>query len=180
MADTRYKKGHGLGSANVRWAGDSPSQACGRLRARALFPGVHKCEVNGCSLTAERHHKDGNTGNNDRSNISFLCNKHHKAVDGRMWRPEFHAWRKGRTLSAEHRAKIGAALVGRFCSDKTRAKLSAATTAHYVGIPKPTACPHGHQYDEANTRIDRRGVRCCRACARERAMRGYWAIRRAS
>lgn len=32
-----------------------------------------------------------------------------------------------------------------------------------------TACPHGHPYDEANTRIRPDGTRACRACARARA-----------
>lgn len=32
-----------------------------------------------------------------------------------------------------------------------------------------TRCPRNHEYTEANTRIDARGSRCCRACAREKA-----------
>lgn len=32
-----------------------------------------------------------------------------------------------------------------------------------------THCPRGHAYDAPNTRVDRRGIRNCRACARERA-----------
>lgn len=31
-----------------------------------------------------------------------------------------------------------------------------------------THCPRGHEYDEANTYISKKGCRCCRACARER------------
>lgn len=31
-----------------------------------------------------------------------------------------------------------------------------------------TRCPAGHLYDEANTRIDKRGSRICRACDRDR------------
>ena len=30
-----------------------------------------------------------------------------------------------------------------------------------------THCPKGHPYDEANTRINKKGWRCCRACQRE-------------
>jgi hypothetical protein len=30
-----------------------------------------------------------------------------------------------------------------------------------------THCPHGHPYDAANTYIDKRGGRHCRACSRE-------------
>lgn len=27
-------------------------------------------------------------------------------------------------------------------------------------------CPHGHPFDQANTRVNKRGARCCRTCAR--------------
>jgi hypothetical protein len=36
------------------------------------------------------------------------------------------------------------------------------------GMSRRTHCPHGHAYDAENTRIDRRGHRRCRRCARER------------
>lgn len=36
-----------------------------------------------------------------------------------------------------------------------------------------THCPQNHPYDEANTRITKRGARACRACARERARSAY-------
>lgn len=124
----RFQKGQNTGPANVRWAGDNPAPATGRQRARKLYPGVIPCEVNGCGKKAERHHIDGNTSNNDRSNIAFLCNKHHKEADGRMTRPEFLKAnsRKGVTLTAEHRAAISNGLRGRRHSPETIAKLSAA------------------------------------------------------
>jgi HNH endonuclease len=36
---------------------------------------------------------------------------------------------------------------------------------------RKTCCDHGHEFDEGNTRIDRRGMRQCRTCARLRARR---------
>lgn len=39
-----------------------------------------------------------------------------------------------------------------------------------------THCPHGHPYDEANTRKDKNGRRHCRTCERLRAQR--WRDRR--
>lgn len=36
---------------------------------------------------------------------------------------------------------------------------------------RKTECPTGHQYDEANTYTDKRGMRHCRACMRARARR---------
>lgn len=147
-----------------------------------MYPGNHQCEIAECGRKAERHHKDGNTRNNDRSNIAFLCNKHHKEADGRMTRPAFRAAcsRVGTTLTPEHRAKIGAGLVGHQVSDATRAKLSAAKYAYYADKPKPTRCPHGHAYDEANTRVRRDGRYECRACARARSLLNYYRKRGAA
>ena len=121
------------GPANGRWTGDTPTKSAGRQRARKLFPGVHVCEVDGCGKKAERHHTDDNTGNNDRSNIAFLCNKHHKEADGRMRRAAFLAAnsRKGVTLTPEHRAHISEGLRGHRFSPETRAKLSAAAFARH-------------------------------------------------
>jgi hypothetical protein len=41
------------------------------------------------------------------------------------------------------------------------------------GHRNKTHCPHGHAYDEENTRIDVLGKRCCRACDRIAARRRY-------
>jgi hypothetical protein len=142
-----------------------------------MFPGLHRCEVEGCGGTAERHHVDGNTGNNDRSNIAFLCNKHHKEADGRMSRPEFRlaaiANRVGVPLAPEHRAKISASLVGRPCPENTRVKIGAANTAA-AARRRPAHCPRGHAYDAANTRISKAGAMNCRACERARSLAAYY------
>lgn len=53
-----------------------------------------------------------------------------------------------------------------------------------IGISLPamnarrSQCDRGHVFDEANTRVNKRGWRDCRACDRERALR-YWRKRRA-
>lgn len=55
----------------------------GNKQAQRLFPILEPCEV--CqSPKTERHHRDADTWNNTRSNIQFLCHKHHVAVD-RRW-----------------------------------------------------------------------------------------------
>lgn len=36
---------------------------------------------------------------------------------------------------------------------------------------RKTECPRGHAYDEANTRVTRKGGRACRACDRDRDAR---------
>lgn len=51
----------------------------GRQRARRLYPNVC-CDVCGF-FPAQRHHKDGDTKNNSRENVAFLCPKHHVYAD---------------------------------------------------------------------------------------------------
>ena len=55
----------------------------GRLFARRWFPMPAICEHCGLVPPLDRHHKDGNTQNNDRSNIAFLCRACHQKEDGR-------------------------------------------------------------------------------------------------
>jgi hypothetical protein len=43
-----------------------------------------------------------------------------------------------------------------------------ADTHHQRTIARRTACRNGHDYTEANTRIDKNGRRWCRTCDRER------------
>ena len=71
-----------LGEKNPQWKGDNATQHSGRgraIRKHSLIP----CEI--CELNkTERHHKDGNTLNNNPDNIQFLCRKHHMEEDGRL------------------------------------------------------------------------------------------------
>lgn len=39
---------------------------------------------------------------------------------------------------------------------------------------RKTHCKHGHEFTEANTKIDVHGHRSCRTCLRETARRHYW------
>ena len=49
----------------------------GRSRAKKMYPDVI-CEI--CGRKAERHHIDENPVNNVRTNLRFLCRKHHKQI----------------------------------------------------------------------------------------------------
>jgi hypothetical protein len=40
-----------------------------------------------------------------------------------------------------------------------------------------THCPRGHQYDESNTEVDKRGWRRCKACRKESDAARYQALR---
>lgn len=111
---------HVRGANNPAWVGDEGKPGTGRARARRKFK-LGSCAWPGCDEPAhDRHHKDGNTLNNDPSNVAGLCQRHHMEGDGRLRithtpeaRAKMSAVNKGRPLSLEHRAKISAALVGR-------------------------------------------------------------------
>ncbi len=65
-----------LGTNNPMWKGDNASENAGRLRAEHLYQQLGTCEA--CDTDATyRHHCDGNTRNNDASNIMQLCNTCH-------------------------------------------------------------------------------------------------------
>lgn len=61
-----------------------PRPENGRRTARRLYPIIGDCE-RGCGDKAvERHHIDGDTTNNVRSNVLFLCRRCHMKEDGRL------------------------------------------------------------------------------------------------
>src|SRR6185369_12100838 len=72
-----------FGPEHRNWKGDSVTTKGGRTRAIRKFPSIPKCA---CGKLAERHHKDGNTANNDKSNIAFVCRRCHMQEDGRLAR----------------------------------------------------------------------------------------------
>lgn len=88
-----------LGERNPNWKGNNVSVTGGNQRARSLFRNIGTCEKCGCS-TSERHHKDGNSRNNDPSNILVVCRRCHMKDDGRMdkWLALCHS-RKGIPVS---------------------------------------------------------------------------------
>jgi hypothetical protein len=68
---------------NCNWKGDAAGDDCKRARAHRLYPKLGDCEECGKPAT-ERHHKDGNPGNNVRENIAMLCDACHPRIDGRL------------------------------------------------------------------------------------------------
>lgn len=57
----------------------------GHFQAQKLYPLLGQCEHHGCDEPAyDRHHRDGDTDNNDRENVEFLCRRHHMLADGRL------------------------------------------------------------------------------------------------
>lgn len=70
------------GKDNPGWRGDAASDETKRQRCRRRYA-IGLCDS--CGLPAsDRHHKDGNTGNNDPGNIAILCRTCHMQADGRL------------------------------------------------------------------------------------------------
>lgn len=144
-------------------------KALGRLRARRMYPGPLTCEVDGCTVgRVERHHKDGDQLNNDRSNIAFLCTRHHRAAE--PMKPETKAAigraSKGRKFTDVHRSRIAAALKGHAVTAESRAASIATRKERNLARPKPTHCPQGHVYTPENTYRTKEGVATCQTCKR--------------
>lgn len=67
------------GENNPSWLGDKAKPNAGRLRAQKLFKTDGTCEACGNKGRIERHHVNGDTLNNDASNLRVLCSACHKA-----------------------------------------------------------------------------------------------------
>lgn len=88
----------------------------GREIAQRLYPETEPCEVCGKAGRGrgviDRHHRDSDRLNNDRSNIAFLCRKHHLAAhrvsDGKVGgghRPRINAMHQKHALERFAEAK---------------------------------------------------------------------------
>lgn len=75
----------GFAENNSNWKADTDKQQTGRMRAERWYP-IQPCEI--CGERGERHHIDGNALNNEPSNITFRCRKHHMEEDGRLVKVE--------------------------------------------------------------------------------------------
>jgi len=70
------------GEHNYAWKGDAARHESKRGRA-ANYPRSGLCERCG-NPGQDRHHRDGDPGNNDPRNVEFLCRRCHMAADGRL------------------------------------------------------------------------------------------------
>lgn len=59
-------------------------RSAGWARAQAAFRTLGACEVCGVKPAIERHHKDDDPLNNERSNVVFVCRRCHQEIDGRL------------------------------------------------------------------------------------------------
>ena len=85
------------GESHPAWRGDAVSVRGGQQRARKRYQNIGPCSHCGASKT-ERHHIDGNTANNEPSNIDITCRRCHMKNDGRMRAFVRAGGNRGRTL----------------------------------------------------------------------------------
>ncbi len=70
------------GPLHPLWKGDDAGWSAKHRRAQRLFRVLGNCQRCG-RKAADRHHIDGNPGNNTKSNIMLLCVRCHQVIDGR-------------------------------------------------------------------------------------------------
>ena len=70
------------GPESSQWKGEDAKPESKRARARRMYQ-LGLCQRCGQQAT-ERHHIDGNTGNNSLENIAILCRRCHMQWDGRL------------------------------------------------------------------------------------------------
>jgi hypothetical protein len=77
-----YRQPRGLltGEHHPSWKGDGADDPAGRRRARKQYLTLGVCEGCGLKPAHDRHHRDGNTRNNARENVAFLCRACHHAA----------------------------------------------------------------------------------------------------
>lgn len=136
----RIKKGED----HPAWKGENISARGGRGRALKLYPVIGPCILCG-SPRSERHHRDGNTRNNQPGNILIICRKCHMKKDGRLDNFSYQA--------RENIVKLQA-----IAAESKKAKSS---------------CRQGHPYTLDNTYIAPSGARSCRQCQKEASKRYY-------
>ena len=71
------------GADHPRWLGDEASRSAGHARAWRRYRDIGPCVRCGAEKS-ERHHRDGNTLNNEPENIEVLCRRCHMEADARL------------------------------------------------------------------------------------------------
>jgi hypothetical protein len=86
------------GEGNHQWKGDDANPGTQRRRVqRSIDLTDVWCQFCEDSPAVDRHHIDGDAGNNEENNLALLCRRCHMELDGRM--DIFRQVGKGRTLA---------------------------------------------------------------------------------
>src|SRR5574337_1441228 len=72
------------GPEHYAWKGDAARKESKRERCQRLYA-LGPCEKCG-GQGRDRHHRDGDTGNNNQENVMILCRPCHMEIDGRTQR----------------------------------------------------------------------------------------------
>ena len=86
----RFQKPLLAGANNYGWKGDAARSETKRARCQRLYP-LGLCERCKSAPAHDRHHVDGDTGNNVLGNVQLLCRRCHMLVDGRLATFESHS-----------------------------------------------------------------------------------------
>ncbi len=135
QTDEHINKRKRFGPDNCNWIGSAATIKSGRSRALRAYPCKEPCELCG-SDKSERHHIDGNTKNNSRENIQFLCRRCHMKEDGRL--ASF--------------TKSAAGRMPRLIEMAAKARLSRKN------------CRRGHELSGDNLYVNPKGARVCKSC----------------
>ena len=155
----KAEKSHG-------WKGNDAGVDAGRVRARNLY-NLGPCERCGEPAT-DRHHVDGNTLNNEPDNVQIFCRRCHMIVDGRIeLLPTVGVPRKPAEISICVDCGVEYRPLRKGRCIRCAAYFYRHGSPRPLNIPKITHCPRGHEYTSANTRIDKKGCKNCRACRAE-------------
>ena len=158
----------------------------GRREARRLYPAIGNCS---CGAPAvDRHHINGNTFDNRRENIEFVCRSCHMGVDGRSDSLVRGATVRARSLARERTHCVngheftpentyiykdrpqhrGCRKCRTEAEARRREKLRVASGRGRVRLSSNSpVCPRGHEYTPENTYYRKRGGRTCRTCHAE-------------
>lgn len=87
--DVCLKCYHDKPEVKYNWRGDKAHENSGRMRALRHIR-CQPCRI--CGNKGEHHHIDGNTLNNELTNIDYLCRRHHMEIDGRIPKAQLKTW----------------------------------------------------------------------------------------
>ena len=83
QTEEHIEKRKRFGSGHHNWKGDDIVEKAGRTRAERKYAAI-ECEKCGDkNKRLDRHHVEGKTKNNEKTNVIVLCRKCHMIIDGR-------------------------------------------------------------------------------------------------
>jgi 5-methylcytosine-specific restriction endonuclease McrA len=123
------------GPDHPNWKGDAITVKSGRCRALRVLPVIGECARCG-EPAIHRHHIDGNTRNNDPSNIEPLCARCHLKAHNRL-----EQW-----------------------ADQARRRIKETTEAAAQEKRNRTHCKRGHPLSGDNLYINNTGGKTARVC----------------